>query len=88
MGFGLVLDKILIICPILFHWTYGLSRTGIYELRPTILDTEGVNPFNKYTWQIYTERKDKKHPNHITTIEKTLDTIDENITLEEIISPF
>lgn len=66
----------------------GLSREGIYELRPTVLDTEGVNPFNKYTWQIYTERKDKKYPNHITTIEKTLETIDEDITMEEIVSTF
>lgn len=63
----------------------GTDREGIFELRPITKDPEKNNPFNKYVWQIYTERKDKKFPNHITTIEKTLDTIDEDITLDEIL---
>jgi hypothetical protein len=63
----------------------GTDKEGIFELRPTTKDPEGINPFNKYVWQICTERKDKRYPNHITTIEKTLDTIDEDITLGDIL---
>jgi hypothetical protein len=55
----------------------GTMKEGIFELKPFQRDGEIV-------WDIYTERTDKKVPNHISTIGKTFDTIRENITIEEL----
>ena len=54
----------------------GTNKTTIYELKP----------IGNSSWEIYTERQDKKNPNHISTIKKTLSTIEEDITLPDILN--
>ena len=52
----------------------GTMKKSIFELKP----------LGNSLWEIYMERKDKKNPNHISTIQKTLLTIQEDISLSEI----
>lgn len=56
----------------------GTAREGIFELK---LLENGA-------WEVYRHRTDKKVPNHISTIQKTLETIQENISLSDLIKSF
>ena len=51
----------------------GTGREGIFELRPLANEA----------WEICGYREDKKHPDHITKVEKTLATIKEDIGMAD-----
>jgi hypothetical protein len=58
----------------------GVGKEGIYELKPVSVKGD--------SWMLYRSRPDKRFPNHITTIEKTLATIRENIVWEDLTKAF
>jgi len=59
----------------------GTNKEGIFELKPILVN-------NTLVWEIYGHRTDKKVPNHISTIRLTLETIAENITMDDLLACF
>jgi len=66
------------ISPYTLNLNGGTEREGIFELKP----------LGDGTWEIYKQREDKRVPNHISTVRKTIETIEEGIQLSDLKKSF